>query len=317
MQIALQTGLKRKEKIPFLKEIIRNKNLYIMMFPGILFLFIFSYIPMYGITVAFKDTSATTNLFGGIWVGFKNFEFFFTSQDAFRVTFNTVFMNSIFICTGLFTSVVFALLLNEIKIRFLAKLYQSIMFIPYFLSWVVVGFLSFAFLSGDYGFINNILKMIGIEPIQWYSEPKYWPFILTIVALWKNTGLSSIIYLAGITGISEEYYEAAKIDGATRFQQMTKITIPLITPLISIMTLLAIGRIFYADFGLFYYLPRETGVLFSTTDVIDTYVFRTLRTLGNIGMASAAGVYQSVVGFILILTSNLFVKRRNPENALF
>ena len=321
MEVTLQLdsvkGKKASSINGFIKEMGKNKSLYSMMLPGILFILLFNYAPMFGIIVAFKNYTYTKGIFGSEWVGFKNFEFFFTSQDAARVTFNTVFMNLIFICTGLFVSVAFALMLNELKNRFFAKLYQSVMFIPYFFSWVVVGYFSFAILSVDFGSANSIMKILGMEPVDWYAEPMYWPVILTIANLWKSTGYGCIIYLAGITGINEEYYDAAKIDGATRFQQMTRITIPLLVPLISILTLLSIGRIFYADFGMFYYLPRQSGVLYSTTDVIDTYVFRSLRTLGDVGMASAAGLYQSVVGFILVLLSNLVVKRVNPDNSLF
>lgn len=301
----------------FFKEIIKNKFLYLMMLPGILFIIIFNYAPMAGLIIAFKNYNSVKGIFASEWVGFKNFEFFFTSQDALRVTINTIFYNAVFISSGLVVSLAFAIMLNETKNKALSKLYQSSMLIPYFLSWVVVGYLSYALLNVDYGFINSILITLGKEPIQWYAEPGYWRVILPLANLWKSVGYSTVIYLAGITSIDTEFYEAAKIDGATKLQQIFKVTIPLLTPLIVILTLLAVGRIFYTDFGLFYNIPRETGILFRTTDVIDTYVFRSLRTMGDVGMSSAMGLYQSVVGFILVLSSNLIVKRINPENALF
>lgn len=301
----------------WISELYKNKILYLMTIPAILLVFIFNYIPMAGMIMAFKDTRGSTTYFGGEWIKFKNFEFFFKSQDAARITFNTLFMNAIFIISVLVVSMTFALLLNEINSRKIVKLYQSTMFLPNFLSWVIVGFLAYAFLSVDSGLINSTLKTFGIKPIAWYSEPQYWRFILPIVNMIKNAGYYTVIFYAGTLAISEELYEAAKIDGASRFQQMYSITIPLVIPLVSIMVLLQIGRIFYADFGLFYYIPRETGVLFSTTDVIDTYVYRSLRVLGNTGMATAVGVFQSIVGLIVVATSNWVVKKVNPENALF
>ena len=305
------------KKNGFIHEIKKNKMLYLMMIPGLLLVLIFSYIPMAGITVAFRDGRTVSGYFTGDWVGFDNFKFFFASQDAARITFNTVNMNFWFILTGTVGAVLCALLLNELKKRMLVKVYQTIMFMPYFLSWVIMGFVSFAFLSVDNGYINSILTGIGMEPVDWYGNPDYWPTILIIVNLIKGLGYNTVVYFAGITGIDQSLYEAAEIDGANKFRQIIHITLPLLTPLISVLVLLSIGKIFYADFGLFYYIPRETGVLFSKTDVIDTYVYRALRQLGNTGMSAAIGLFQSAVGFVLVLTSNLIVKKRNPDNALF
>jgi putative aldouronate transport system permease protein len=288
-----------------------------MTLPAIFIVFVFNYLPLVGLTMAFKSGRGAQELFGGTWVGLKNFEFFFKSQDAARITYNTVFMNSIFIITTLLLSLTIAILLNESRSRRLVKSYQTILMLPYFLSWVIMGFLAFAFLSVDNGFINGILSSLGLPRVNWYSEPRLWPGILAVSNLIKVAGYTSVIYYAGIMGIDETLYEAAKIDGANRFYQILHITIPLLTPLISIMTLLQIGKIFYSDFGLFYYLPRETGVLFSTTDVIDTYAYRALRVLGNTGMAAAIGVFQSLVGFIFVITSNFIVSKINPENSLF
>ncbi|WP_156158147.1 ABC transporter permease subunit, partial [Gordoniibacillus kamchatkensis] len=193
-----------------------------------------------------------------------------------------------------------------------------VMFLPFFLSMVVVGYLGFSMLSEEFGFINKtVLEPLGLHPIAWYSEPKYWPFILPIVNLWKNIGYSSVIYLAAIIGIDTEYYEAALIDGASKWQQITRITIPLIMPVIIITTLLAVGKILNADFGLFYQVPLDAGALYSTTNVIDTYVYRALMAVGDIGMSSAAGLYQAVVGFVLVLGANLIVRKISKENALF
>lgn len=255
--------------------------------------------------------------FGGEWVGFKNFEFFFKSQDASRVIFNTLFMNTIFIVSLLVTSLLFAIVLSELRSKRCVKVYQSIMFFPYFLSWVIMGYVAFAFLSVDNGFINRVLTGLGMEPVQWYSVPNYWPFILTVINILKNVGYYCVIYYAAIMGLDQEIYEAADIDGATIPDKIFRITLPQLTSFISIMVLLQIGRIFYSDFGLFYYIPRETGVLFPRTDVIDTYVYRSLRVLGDQGMSSAVGLFQSFVGFLVVMTSNYITKKINPENALF
>lgn len=293
-----------------------NKELLFLGLPGILLIFIFAYLPMIGIVIAFKDFNYAKGLWGSDWVGFKNFEFFFTSQDAFRVTRNTLLLNIDFIIIGLISSVAFALMLYELSRR-ATKVYQTVMFFPYFLSWVVVGYIVFALLNMELGGVNTLLKELGFEPIQWYAKPKYWPVILTLAYLWKNVGYYSIIFYTGLMGLDSSYYEAAAIDGASKLQQIRKITIPLLMPLIIMMVLLQIGRIFYADFGMFYFLPKDSGVLYPVTDVIDTYVFRSLRVVGDLGMASAAGLYQSVVGFILVMVSNKIVKKINEENAIF
>lgn len=288
-----------------------------MTLPGLLLVIIFSYIPMLGITVAFRDGRTVSGYFTGKWVGLDNFKFFFASQDAARITFNTVSMNFLFIITGTVGAVICALLLNELKNRTMVKIYQTIMFMPYFLSWVVIGFVSFAFLSVDNGYINSILAKLGMQPVDWYGNPDYWPVILTVVNLIKGLGYNAVVYFAGNLGIDQSLYEAAEIDGANKLRQIVHITLPLLTPLISVLVLLSIGKIFYADFGLFYYIPRETGVLFPKTDVIDTYVYRALRQLGNTGMSAAIALFQSIVGFVLVLASNLIAKKINPDNALF
>ncbi|OCT10807.1 sugar ABC transporter permease [Paenibacillus pectinilyticus] len=301
----------------FLNVMRKNKWLLAMAAPGALFLLIYAYTPMLGLVIAFKRYRFDEGIFGSKWVGFQNFEFLFATRDAWRITLNTLYLNALFIVIGTVSSLIVALLLNEVRKKGLLKFYQSALFFPYFLSWVIVGYFTFALLNYDSGMINKLLESFGFSKIQWYAKPNYWPFILIIVYVWKNIGYFSVIYLASMMGIGHEYYEAAKIDGANKWQQITKITIPLLTPVITIMTLLQIGRIFYADFGLFYHVPQNTGMLYETTDVIDTYVFRSLRMLGDVGMASAAGFYQAVVGLVLVLLSNWIVRRINPDNALF
>ncbi|MCY9664953.1 ABC transporter permease subunit [Paenibacillus alginolyticus] len=289
-----------------------------MVIPEIIYLIINNYLPMFGLIIAFKDVNFTKGIWASDWVGFKNFEYLFKTSDAMLITRNTILYNSAFIIINLIIAVGVAILLNEVKKKLFARFYQSVILIPYLISMVIVGYLVLAMLSGETGYINKqILPMLGMDPISWYSEAKYWPYILTFVNIWKHVGYLCVIYLAAIIGIDPEYYEAARIDGASKWQQITNITIPLITPVIVIMTLLQIGRIFYSEFGLFYQVPLDTGALFPTTNVIDTYVYRALLRLGDIGMSSAAGLYQSVVGFILVLISNYVVSKRNSDNALF
>jgi putative aldouronate transport system permease protein len=234
------------------------------------------------------------------------------------MTRNTLLYNLVFIILGLIIPVFFAIALNEIRGRHLSKLYQSFIFLPYFLSWIVVSYLAYSMLSIDNGFINkSILAPFHIAPIEWYNQPKYWPFILVFFQLWKYTGYNVVVYLAAITGIDPEFYEAAAIDGATKWQQIRHITIPLLQTLMIILTLLAVGRIFNADFGLFYNVPRNSGSLQSVTMVIDTYVYNALRNTNNIGMASAAGTYQAIIGCITVFTANLIVRKIDPDSALF
>ncbi|MCD9024875.1 ABC transporter permease [Cohnella silvisoli] len=288
-----------------------------MTLPGVLALFCFAYMPMFGAIIAFKSFNVEKGIWGSEWAGFDNFRYLFASSDAWRITYNTLYLNALFIVFGLIISVGLALLMNEIKNRWMNRFYQSALFFPYLLSWVVVGYIGFTLLSTDNGLVNKWLAYSGAEPIQWFAEPKYWPVILVLVNSWKIAGYYSIIYLAGMLGISNDFYEAARIDGASKWQQIRSITLPLLVPIITVMTLLQIGRIFYADFGLFYNVTRDTGLLYETTDVIDTYVFRMLRTVGDIGMASSAGFYQAIVGLLLVVLSNYVVRRIDKDNALF
>ncbi len=306
----------------FFKNINRNKALLFMVLPGTIWFFFFSYLPLAGTIVAFKEYRFSrdgfwASIFRSEWVGWDNFKFLFSTDDAFTITRNTLLYNLAFILLGLVFSVLLAIILSELVNRKLSKIYQTGMFLPYFLSWVIVGYFVFSFLSMDRGLLNQILGWFGVGPIQWYSEAAYWPYILIIVNLWKSIGYSSVVYLAAILGIDKSLYEAAMIDGANKWQQIRRITIPMLTPIITIMTLLAVGKIFYADFGLFYQVPRDSGTLYAVTNVIDTYVYRGLMTTGEIGMSAAAGLYQSVVGFVLVILSNYVVRRMDKDSALF
>ncbi len=304
------------------KGVRTNATFFAMLLPGLFVLLINNYIPMFGVIIAFKRYRFNGNFFKSIitseWIAFKNFEFFFKTPQAFEVTRNTILYNLVFIALGIIIPVFLAIALNEILNKKLSNFYQSIMFLPYFLSWIVVSYLAYSMLSIENGFINrSIINALGLESINWYSEPKYWPFILTFFQVWKYTGYNAVVYHAAISGIDSEYYEAAAIDGATKFQQTRFITIPLLQPVIIIMTLLAVGRIFNADFGLFFNVPKDSGALYGVTDVIDTYVFRALRNSNSVGMASASGLYQAVVGCITVFTANYVVRKIDRDKALF
>ena len=295
----------------------KNGTYMLMALPGVLLIFIFAYAPMPGVVIAFKNLKFNLGIWGSEWVGLNNFGYLVATPSTGRVLFNTIFMNALFIVTGTIGAIGVALLMNEVHGMFRSRIYQSSMFFPNFISIVVVSYFVFAFLSTDQGLINNILKKQGAEPVLWYQSPEYWPAILVIVNIWKGVGVGSIIYLATIIGINPEFYEAARIDGANKLEQIRFITLPLLVPVITILTLLSIGRIFYADFGLFYIVTRDTPALYPTTDVIDTFVYRALRQLGDVGMAAAAGFAQSVIGFVLVLVSNLVVRKVDPDKALF
>ncbi|WP_139991484.1 ABC transporter permease [Paenibacillus paridis] len=312
-QKAVKKPIKRKTQYR------KYAPLLIMMIPGLLYILINNYLPMLGIVIAFKDVNFAKGILQSDWVGLANFEYLFKTSDAYIITRNTILYNLVFIILGTVLSLAAAILLNEIKSKVLVKAYQSIITLPHLISMVIVGYLGFAFLSPDTGFLNKtVLPWFGIEEgISWYTENKYWPWILTLVHFWKAIGYSSIVYFAALLGIDEEYYEAARLDGASRWQQILHITLPIIVPVITMLTLLNIGRIFYSDFGLFYQVPMNSGALFESTSTIDTYVFRGLMGSGDIGMSTAAGVYQSIVGFILVILANLIVRRFNKDNALF
>lgn len=298
---------KYKQYIPF----------YTMIFPGFIYLLVNNYIPMLGIIIAFKNINFSKGIFRSEWVGLSNFEYLFKTPDAFRITRNTICYNIAFILISLVVSVTIAILLSEIKSRRTVKIYQTLILLPYLISMVIVSYLAYAFLSGQTGYINGLLRNIGLQEISFYSEPRYWPFILVFINCWKGAGYTSIIYLASILGIDQELYEAAAIDGTTKWKEIKYITLPLLKPTIITLTLMNIGKIFYSDFGLFYQVPMNSGALMDVTNTIDTYVYRGLISLGDISMSSAAGVYQSLVGFILVMGANYITRKYSKENALF
>ncbi len=293
-----------------------------MVLPGTLWFILLAYIPMAGNVIAFKEYTIhpegfIASIIHSDWVGFDNFKFLFSTSDAWVITRNTILYNLVFILLGLALAVALAILLSQLANKRLAKVYQTGMLFPHFLSWVVVSYFVFSFLSMDKGLFNNILESLGMSGISWYHEPEYWPYILTSMNVWKTVGFSSIIYLAAIAGINRDYYEAAMIDGASKWQQIKHVTLPALMPLMVILTILDIGKIFRADFGLFYQVPRDSGTLYSVTNVIDTYVYRGLMQMGDISMTTAAGLYQSMVGLILVLLTNYIVKRIDKDYALF
>ncbi|MDT9718903.1 ABC transporter permease subunit [Paenibacillus sp. ClWae2A] len=286
--------------------------------PGLLYFLINNYLPMAGIFIAFKDVNYAKGIFGSDWVGFDNFRFLFQTSDAWIMTRNTLLYNIAFIILGTLLSIAIAILMSELLKNVWSKLFQSGLVLPNLISMVVLSYIVYAFLNADSGFINNsILKPLGIPEINWYSEAKYWPYLLVLIQLWKTAGYGSIVYIAFISGIDKSIYEAAKIDGAGKLKQIRMITLPLLKPTIIILGLMSIGRIFNSDFGLFYQVPMNAGALYSTTQTIDTYVYRALMQVNDIGMSAAAGLYQSIVGFILVMVANTIVKKVNPENALF
>ncbi|HCS73213.1 MAG TPA: sugar ABC transporter permease [Clostridiales bacterium] len=267
--------------------------------------------------MAFQDLNIAKGIFGSEFISLKNFEFLFSTTDAWVITRNTVSYNVIFILLNMFLAVLLSILLNELHSKILAKTLQTIFIMPHFLSMTIVSIIVFSLLSVNSGYLNRLLMALGYDKVNWYMEPKYWPFILVAVNTWKGVGYQAVVYLASISNISDEYYEVAVIEGASKLKQAWYITLPHLKAIISIMLILSVGGIFRADFGLFYTVPQDSGALYPVTDVIDTYIYRSLTTLNNAGMATAAGLYQSIVGFILVLISNKVVSRISPENAVF
>ncbi|MCQ6557368.1 ABC transporter permease [Paenibacillus mendelii] len=299
------------------EELRRNKWYYLMALPGLLFFLVFCYLPLPGILIAFKDYNFADGIFGSRWVGLQNFAFYFQGDYAWRTTFNTLFINANYIVFGTIVAVAFAILLNEIRKSFFRRMYQSLMFLPYFFSAIVVGNFVYLIFSSKYGMFNQLLQMMNQAAIDWYSAAGYWVTILVGVFIWKNTGYAVILYLATIVGIDDELYEAAALDGVNRWQKIRYITLPLLVPTVIIVTLLAAGKIFYGDFQTIYSIVGDNGLLFETTDVIDTYVFRAVKNVGDISMPAAVGLYQSLCGFLFVLACNWAVKKVNNDNALF
>ncbi len=288
-----------------------------MLAPGLAFLLLLAYIPMFGSLIAFKEIDYSLGIFGSPWIGFENFRFLFSSPDAYQAISNTLMYNLFFIFTGPVISIALAIGLNELMGRKAKKLYQTLIILPYFFSFVVVSYIVYVLLGSPLGLINKTLESSGIETIPWYQSPEYWPWILFITHGWKAWGFGTIIYLATMTGFDQEIYEAARIDGANRWAQITKITLPLLMPIVSILFILSLGNIFRADFGLFCTVPRGSTTLMPATQVLDTFVYRSLIMTRDIGMSSAAGLLQSIVGFFTILTANLVIRKFAPDRALF
>ena len=307
-------GVKRKRRYNWKRML----PVYLMAVPGLAYMICNNYLPMFGIVIAFKKLNFAKGIFGSPWCGLKNFEFLFRSSTAFTIVRNTVCYNVVFILLGTVIAIAVAVLLNEVRNKAASRIYQSVILLPYLMSWVVASYLFYALLASDTGMINNfILKPLGMAPVNWYSEKQYWPVILVLVNIWKGVGYQMIIYLSSIVSISPEYYEAATIDGATKWQQIRKITLPLLKPTIITLLILAVGRIFASDFGLFYQVPRNSGALYETTQTIDVYVYNALMKNSDYGMSSAASVFQSIVGFILVLTTNFIARKTNRDSALF
>ncbi len=310
-----------KSKKGFLQEIKTSKAMFVLMLPGLLFLLVNNYIPMLGTVIAFKRITYGKNFVDTYihspFIGFKNFEFFMKTSYAWIITRNTVLFNLAFIIIGLILAVATAIALNELVSKRLFRFYQSVMIIPNFLSWVVIAVIVYAFVS-DTGLVNTVLLTLGRkDPIQFYSEPIYWIFIIVAVQTWVYLGTSALIYYSTLTGINPELYESAKIDGAGKGRQILDITLPMLRPTIFYMVMISLGQLFVGNFGLFWNVPQESGPLFDVTNVIDTYVFRSLHQTGDIEMAAAASFYQSIVGFVIILVSNSIIKAISKDEAIF
>jgi len=297
----------------------RDWPYYLMVIPGLLYLFVNNYLPMFGIVIAFKKLDFSKGIFGSDWAGLNNFKFLFRTKDAWTITRNTICYNIAFFLMGTIAAILLAILISELRSKRLSKLYQTIVLLPFLMSWVVVSYLVFAFLSADTGFVNNtLLRILGIDKmINWYATKEYWPFILVFVYVWKSVGYSMIIYLSSIVGISQDYYEAARIDGASKLKQIRYITLPLIKPTFITLFILSVGQVFRSDFGLFYQVTKNSGPLYEYTRTIDVYVYQALMKNSDYSMSSAASVYQSIIGFVLIVLANQFIKKYQASSALF
>lgn len=300
------------------KGLAKTGPLLLIAAPGILYLLINNYLPMFGVFLAFKDFNYFKGIFGSGWCGFDNFNFLFKTRDAWIMTRNTLLYNAAFIVLGTVVAIFIAIMIFELGQKRRVRLFQSALMLPNLFSWVVIGFVVYAFLNADTGFINNsVCEWFGLTPFSWYSTPGPWPVILVLVYLWKYMGVSSVVYIASIAGIDKSVYEAAQLDGASKIQQILKVTVPMLRPTVTIMVLMSVGRIFFSDFGLFYQVPQNSGRLFDVTQTIDTYVYRGLMELNDVGMSAAAALYQSVVGLLLVLGANALVRKLDNDNALF
>lgn len=317
MKTKQQRPVVRPKKTGFFQELYLRRTLLLMLLPAVVLVFIFNYIPMAGTIIAFKKYNYQQGIFGSPWVGLKNFQFFFKSGKAAMVTRNTALYNIAFIITSTFLEIFFAVVLNEMYRKKLKKLVQSCIFLPYFISWVIVGSIAYSLLNYETGTLNSVLEGLGIDRINFYSKGGYWPFIIIFFNAWKGVGYGMVVYLAAIVGIDGSIMEAASIDGANIFQRIRYVTIPALTPTVITLTLLSLGKIFRGNLDLFYQLVGQNGMLFNYTDVIDTYVFRLTLKASDVGQTVAIGLYQSVLCFITILIANWAVKRKNEDYSLF
>lgn len=311
------TVQKSKYKIPFWKTVRKNWMLLLMLLPALVYVIVFSYIPMTGIVLAFKRYQYAGGIYGSPWVGLDNFKALMVAGKLGQVTRNTLLYNIAFIFLGVVFEMGSAILLNELFSKWFKKIAQSLMFLPYFISWVVAGAIMYNIFNFEKGVFNSVLNMLGAQPFDLYNSPGAWPVVLIFLKLWKQTGYGSVVYLAAITGLDQEMFEAASIDGANAWQKIRYITIPVLRPTMMILVLMGIGNIFRGDFGLFYQTVKSSAILQPVTDVIDTYVFRLLITNSDIGVSAAAGLYQSLLCFLTITVCNRLVKRANPDYALY
>ena len=305
------------KKPSFFRLVVQNKTLLLMCLPAVVFFFIFSYMPMPGAYIAFTNFQYNKGIWASPFVGLQNFKFLFTSGQLTLLLRNTILYNVAFIVLGNVLQLLFAILLNEVQCKAFKKTTQSLMFLPYFISDVLVSLLVYNLLNYDYGFISNLVRNLGGEMPIVYQMPQAWPFIIVAVNLWKSTGYGTVVYFAAITSMDSSMMEAAQIDGANGFQRIRYITLPTLKPTVVILFLFAIGGILKGNFGLCYNLVGNNSILFNTTDIIETYVYRSMMNSFNFSQSSAVGLFQSVVGFFIVLGANAFVKKLDPDYALF
>ena len=308
---------KRKSDLTFLEKVVRNRVLLFMCLPAVIFFFMFNYMPLPGIYVAFVKYNYRDGIFGSKFIGLDNFKFLATSGQLWTLTKNTILYNLAFIILGNMLAVFVAILLNEMQSKWFKKVSQTILCHPYFISQVLVGLLVFNLLNYDTGFVNGILSSLGMERWQPYSDPNVWPVLMVVIYLWQQTGYNSVVYFASIMGIDGEMMEAAKVDGANGFQRIRYIILPSLKPTIVILLLFALGGIVKGNFGLFYNIVGSNPILYPTTDIIETFVYRSTVQSFNFSTASAVGFYQSVVGFVIVMTVNYIVKKIEPDYSLF
>lgn len=313
----LETAACKTKRYHFITDVRRNKISYLMLIPAGLYTLVFGYFTLPYLLIAFEKFSFKKGITGSPWVGLQNFKFFFESQDAARIIGNTLKLNLLFLSFTIVTAVTLAIAMNEIRCRWFKKTAQSAYLLPYFLSWVIVNYILYGTIGSKYGFLNHVITFFGGKPVNFYNQPSYWTVLLIVIKVWKDLGMNMVIYLATITGFDQELYDAAAVDGANRWQMCKKITIPLLLPTVIMLGILSVGKVFYGDFGMIYALVGDNGILYHKTDVIDTYVFRTLRTTGNPSQAMAISLFQAVMGFICVWGTNRIAKRKFKEGALF